>query len=197
MKKIIFIIAGAILLAGTISPAYAVNPSAKETVPEQIEVATSTPVAVGPTPAQSEEYVLPYPGILPDNPIYFLKTIRDRIMEWLIADPLRKIDFYVLQSDKNLNAGILLNLSNKQKLVSGVFAQSIADIEKAVLLASSAKNSGKAVPAGVLERVRKSLIKHEEVITDFAKRAGDTEKSTLEALSVKAKSLEGVLAKLR
>jgi hypothetical protein len=103
----------------------------------------------------------------------------------------------VLQSDKNLNAAILLSLADKKTMVPGVLAQSIADIEKAISLASSAKNSGKAVPVGVIDHVGKSLTKHEEVLADFAKQAADTEKGTFKAVFAKAKSLEGIVAKLR
>lgn len=197
MKKIILTIAGVIFLAGATVPVLAATPSTKAAVSERSETATSAPETVSPTQAPAEEYALPYPGILQDNPIYFLKTIRDRIMEWLIADPVRKIDFYVLQSDKNLNAGILLSLADKKTLVPGVLTQSIADIEKAVSLASSTKNSGKVVPVGVIEHVWKSLIKHEEVLADFAKKAADTEKGTFETLVAKAKGLEGIVAKLK
>jgi hypothetical protein len=41
-----------------------------------------------PTPTLVD-YQLPYPGILHDNLLYKLKALRDKLVEFLIADPLR------------------------------------------------------------------------------------------------------------
>jgi len=35
------------------------------------------------------QYDLPYTGILPDNPLYFLKALRDNIYGMLITDPIK------------------------------------------------------------------------------------------------------------
>jgi len=197
MKKSVLFIAGLILLVGASAPVLASTSIPKVVESEKTETATAASVTVSPTPAPVEEYALPYPGILPDNPLYFLKTVRDRIMEWLIADPLRKIDFYVLQSDKNLNAGIMLSLANKKTQAADVIGQSLTDMGKAVSLASSVQNSGREVPVGVMDHLRKSITKHEEVITDFVSKATDTEKGTFETLLAKAKNLEDAVAKLK
>lgn len=58
--------------------------------------------------AKNVDYELPYPGLLPDSPIYFLKIIRDKMAGFLISDPLRKAEFNLLQADKRLNAGTYL-----------------------------------------------------------------------------------------
>ena len=54
------------------------------------------------------EYELPYPGLLPDNPLYYLKAIRDNILKFLIRDPMKKAEFDLLQSDKRLGASYAL-----------------------------------------------------------------------------------------
>lgn len=69
--------------------------------------ATSTPAPLV-TPIPGAEYVLPYPGLLPDNPFYHVKTIRDRIVGFLISDPIKKTEFNLLQADKRLGAGRML-----------------------------------------------------------------------------------------
>ena len=51
-------------------------------------------------------YPLAYPGILPDNPLYPLKMLRDRIVFFLINDPFKKAEFNLLQADKRLGAGL-------------------------------------------------------------------------------------------
>lgn len=63
---------------------------------------------ITPTPVPEVEYALPYPGILPDNPLYSLKASRDRIISFFIADPVKKSEFDLLQADKRLQAGVFL-----------------------------------------------------------------------------------------
>lgn len=54
------------------------------------------------------KYDLAYPGMLPDNPLYKIKLIRDKITNFLISDPRRKVDFYLLQADKGILAAAIL-----------------------------------------------------------------------------------------
>jgi len=78
---------------------------------------------VSPTPtATMDNYELPYPGLLPDHPLYFLKMTRDKIIGFFISDPIKKAEFDVLQSDKRLSAGIYL--LNKKSLKSQEIAVS-------------------------------------------------------------------------
>lgn len=60
-------------------------------------------------------YPLPYPGLLPTSPIYPLKMLRDRVIGYLISDPLKKSEFLLLQADKRLQAGVTLLLRDKSK----------------------------------------------------------------------------------
>ena len=54
------------------------------------------------TPQEKVAYNLPYPGILSDNPLYFLKVIRDRVTEFLTRDNVKKAQLYLLDSDKRV-----------------------------------------------------------------------------------------------
>ena len=54
------------------------------------------------------DYQLPYPGMLPDNPLYFLKVFRDNLTSFFINKPLDKAHFDLLQSDKDVEASYLL-----------------------------------------------------------------------------------------
>ena len=70
----------------------------------QVSVTPIPKLTPMPTPVDPDvigiEYVLPYPGILPTHPLYFLKIVRDRIIELLISDRVNKAEFYILQADK-------------------------------------------------------------------------------------------------
>lgn len=68
-----------------------------------------------PTPTPAITYTLPYPGILPDNPLYPLKMLRDRIILFLITDPVKRARFNLLQADKRLQAGVYLYQHDKKK----------------------------------------------------------------------------------
>ena len=46
------------------------------------------------TPQEKIAYNLPYPGLLPDNPLYLAKVVRDRIADFLILKRLSFI-FYI------------------------------------------------------------------------------------------------------
>lgn len=61
-------------------------------------------------------YSLPYPGILPDNPLYKLKVIRDFVMGFFISDPVKKSNYNLLMADKRTSASQILFDSGKQKL---------------------------------------------------------------------------------
>lgn len=69
-----------------------------------------------PTPPQENQatvsaivkYDLAFPGILPGHPLYKLKVLRDKISAALITDPRKKIEFYLLQTDKGILASAML-----------------------------------------------------------------------------------------
>jgi predicted lipase len=108
--------------------------------------------------------------MLPDHPLYILKTVRDKIMEFLISDPIRKIEFYILQSDKYVNAGVLLIDQQKETLAKSAFSAANAYKKQAVTLSDTLGKQGGMLPQYISERLGKSLMKQEEVITSIAER---------------------------
>lgn len=72
---------------------------------------------LGPQPSPTpNEYNLPYPGILPDHPLYLIKQLRDQILLNLIASPVKKTEFHILLADKYLAMSTLLLDKNKPDL---------------------------------------------------------------------------------
>ncbi len=110
------------------------------------------------------EYVLPYPGILPDHPLFAIKTLRDWIFEQLITDPFRKTEFYILQADKRLS--MALAFMDKAKPEGALAAVSDAQgfMEKAIKTVAPLRASGQEVPGHILDRFERSIAKHLEVI---------------------------------
>lgn len=141
-----------------VPPVYAIT-AVKQAVPSAVPTPVPTPTKV--------EYALPYPGMLPDNPLYILKKFRDAIIELLISNPINKSEFYILQADKKLNMGISLSTLGKPEEAKEIFDQSLAARTQAVALLEQTSQSGKQIPAFVLEKMVLSLGKHKEVLTDY------------------------------
>lgn len=111
-----------------------------------------------------EEYSLPYPGILPDNPLHFLKALRDRIILMLISDPVKEAEFNLLTSDKRIYAAQLLSDKGKGELSVSTLSKSNNYFHNAVSSAAEAKKMGKDIDT-VLHNMKKSIVKHQEVLS--------------------------------
>ena len=114
------------------------------------------------------EYSLPYPGILPDNPLHFLKALRDRIILMLISDPIKEAEFNLLTSDKRIYAAQLLSDRGKDDLSVSTLSKSNNYFHNAISSISEAKKMGKRVDI-VLHNMEKSIIKHQEVLSMMEK----------------------------
>jgi len=130
------------------------------------------------------EYILPYPGILPDNPLFFLKNVRDRIIELMISDPVNKGEFYILQADKKLNTGILLSEKGKARDARHVFSEALSYRVSAVETLVRASEKHTSIPGYVAEKLLLSLRKHREVLS-----GRNLPVETLETLLEKADAL--------
>lgn len=90
---------------------------------QEMIVETDTPIGVENTSTEGAvlrpariNYELPYPGMLPDNPLYFLKAIRDGLVKRLINDDMKMARFSMLNAEKRTFAMMLLIEKNKDKL---------------------------------------------------------------------------------
>lgn len=114
------------------------------------------------TVAAKVEYNLPYPGILPDNPLYFLKAARDRLVGFLISDSIKKAEFNLLTADKRINAAWMLATKGKAEMSITTLSKSNNYIDQSIQAASVAKNAGKNVDT-VLSNQKNAIAKHLEV----------------------------------
>jgi hypothetical protein len=114
-------------------------------------------------------YELPYVGMLPDNPLYFIKQIRDKIVELSIRDYQKKADFYLLSSDKQ--AGIAIQLNKKGKTKQALQALSQAEILSLNIysLYINSKKQGVTFNESFIYRLKLSNVKHRQVIETFIK----------------------------
>lgn len=112
------------------------------------------------------EYTLPYPGMLPGNPFYFLKTFRDMLMGFFISDPLKKAEFELLQSDKSVATSSVLFDKGENERASQSLTESIITFEQSLQRTKEARDEGIRVDDFVATLTLANK-KHEEVISDL------------------------------
>lgn len=124
------------------------------------------------------DYYLPYPGILPDHPLYWLKMIRDRVFLWLTRDPVAKFERLLLYADKRLGAAKALIEGGKSQLGVTTATKGEKYLERAVTQLEKVKNLGKATPE-LKERLTKATLKHEEVLDKVLDKVPDQAKPAI------------------
>lgn len=144
--------------------------------------------AVSAIPAvQTVDYYLPYPGILPDHPLYWLKMVRDRVQLWLITDSLQRAEKLLLYADKRLGAGWALVEGNKPELGITTVTKAEKYLEQAVNLALNLSEGEKEVKFKA--RLAKAVKKHEEVLSLIKEKTGEELKPIVEPVSQEASQL--------
>lgn len=159
---------------------------------------TGIPKTPTPSPAITPtevEYSLPYPGILTNHPLYFLKYMRDMVLENIITDPVKKLEFSLLQSDKFF--AMAMKYAEKNDFTNQMDAvnRSIAQREKALRILQENKtlSAGQVVP--VVENLVKSTARQRELLLSLSKQAPtngfDTVRTALETVEKQQETLTG------
>lgn len=120
------------------------------------------------------QYDLPYPGLLPDNPLYYLKAIRDNLLKFFISDPLKKSQFDLLQANKRLGAAEQLLNKGKNDLAITTLSKSGNYFEDAITQVETAKKTGEYTSTFLTELLTAAR-KHQSEIFKMEKgQKGDT-----------------------
>lgn len=118
---------------------------------------------------QKVAYELPYVGMLPDNPFYFVKALRDRGMEFTIQNNIKRAEYYLLLSDKRAGMAEMLAKKGKNKLAISTLSKGEKYLVKIPALLKDSKEQGETWPAELLLRLKLSNAKHKEVIETLMK----------------------------
>lgn len=119
--------------------------------------AASQPSFFGPVvPEVKVEYYLPYPGILPDSPVYKIKAVRDQIRLWTTFDPTKKARLQLLYADKRINAARVLMEGGKSALAISTATKAEKYLESAVKASLYNKE--------MLTVLAKSIARHKEIL---------------------------------
>lgn len=149
------------------------------------ETKEGTPAAQQAQVSGKTDYYLPYPGILPDHPLYWLKMARDRVMLFLSQEPTQKFEKLLLFADKRVGAAKVLIEGGKVQLGVTTATKAEKYLEQAVTQFYQLEKIGKTTPE-LKSRLWKAASKHDEVLTELLPKVSDTEKQILEQARQKA-----------
>ncbi|EKD57907.1 MAG: hypothetical protein ACD_57C00104G0001 [uncultured bacterium] len=124
------------------------------------------------------DYYLPYPGILPDHPLYWLKMVRDRIMLWTTRDPLQQFQRLLHYSDKRIGAAKALIEGGQPELGVTTATKAEKYLERAVNQYKKLDALGKINPE-TEEQLERAVEKHQELIEGFLLELPDQAKAGL------------------
>lgn len=110
------------------------------------------------------DYKLPYPGILPDNPLYKLKVLRDKIMIALIRDPNKKAEYYLLLANKQF--GMSKQLVDKSNIM--LAKDTALKAENQITLMTFVYKGASLKPQEIfLNEVKHATLKHQELLKEI------------------------------
>jgi hypothetical protein len=112
------------------------------------------------------DYSFPYPGILPDHPLYFLKSLRDQILLFVTRNPLKKSNLFLLIADKKLMMGYVFFERGLPEPGAKITVEAEKELLTAGNVLSPLVKSGE-FPPGFLDRMELASQKHKEVIDNF------------------------------
>lgn len=114
-------------------------------------------------------YDLPYPGILPDHPLYLLKATRDKLLDVFTRDNIKKAELYLLLSDKRAAMSTDLVKKGKDKLALTTMSKAEKYFLKIPTLLAASKKQGVNPQPELIDKLKLSNAKHKEIIEDLIK----------------------------
>lgn len=130
------------------------------------------------TPA-AEIYYLPYPGILPDSPLYRLKAVRDRVRLWLTFNRVKKAQAELLYADKRINAAQALVEGGKASLGVTTATKAEKYLQRTVERTLAEQKTGADVK-NLLATLAKAGAKHAQILQDLQTKTSGEARVSLE-----------------
>lgn len=132
------------------------------------------------TPSAYITYDLAYPGILPDNALYKVKVVRDKISASLISSPKKKIEFFLLQTDKGILASAILV---DKKNITLAKETALKAENNMTLLTQELWKLPRRLDSALYNKLKEASLKHQEVLDSLAKRVGPKDAKTFKTVS--------------
>jgi hypothetical protein len=134
--------------------------------PSHIGLLSAQPLSIG---EQKVIYDLPHPGMLPDNPLYIFKQLRDTFFEFTTRDNLKKADIYLTFSDKHMAMAQELAAKGKDQLSVKTLKKGEEYFLKIPSLLIASKKQGAAPSEDFVQKLHQSNVKHREVMEEILK----------------------------
>ncbi len=134
------------------------------------EISPSPPPA--PTPVK---YDLAFPGMLPDSPLYKLKVLRDRIVLFLIRDPMKKAEYHLLLADKRIHMAAMLVDKGKVELAKET---ALKGENEYTLLVFLFKDEVRKPDKKLFDKLEKAGLKHQEVLRSIVNKVDKKDEKT-------------------
>lgn len=117
-------------------------------------------------PKPTIEYALPYPGILPDHTLYFIKVWRDQMLLFFTRDSIKKTLLYLLIADKKMSMGKQLWEKGNSQLAGVSFVEAQKHMIDAVGTIKEYKKTH-IPPPGLADKLELALKKHDELFNSL------------------------------
>lgn len=144
------------------------------------------------TPAAVEEPIYT-PKLLPDNPFYFLKDLKERIELFLAFAPEKKAEKLAEIATRRIAEAKKMIEKGKPEFVEKLMARYEKQLQKAMERAEEAKEKGKDVEK-VLEIVTQATSQHQGVLAEVYEKVPDKAKEAIErAIEVSGRGQEEAL----
>jgi len=125
-----------------------------------------------------DDYFLPYPGLLPDHPLYSLKMLRDKLGLWFVGGGAAKAEKLLFYSDKRVAAALILMQENKPEAALVTMSKAEIYFDLALNEFGGADKRGENVNE-LRERMVKANLKHREVLEGIKVWLGGQEPAAL------------------
>lgn len=125
---------------------------------------------------------LPDPGILPDHPLYFVKSIGESFGGAFSFGQTAKIDRGIKLSEKRLAEARALADKGESDLASSTLERYQSELEDIQERVDRARSQGEDIDAGLesaIERVAEATLKHQSVLADVYERVPEQAKSAI------------------
>lgn len=125
-------------------------------------------------------YQLAWPGILPDNKIYKLKVLRNKIVGKLIMNSIKKIEFNLLMADKTIYASELLVQKGKIPLAKDTALKGENYYSNVVQDYNITLLNGNKISSELTKKILLAGKKHQEIFKKLEEQVNNEDKKTFQ-----------------
>lgn len=139
------------------------------------------------------DYYLPYPGLLPDSPVYKLKMVRDWVKLTFSFGDLKKSQIELLYADKRIGAAQVLLDGGKTRLAASTASKAEKYLESSVNRTVSLIQKGQDVKSMLLT-LSKATAKHIEILQEMIIKTPGEDRIVLETVLKNTNSLAEIIS---